>query len=70
MARMRSISSIDSDITKVEAELAKAQAKYDSLASRLKELQKQKNDYEAKQVMDAFHKSGKTLEELMIFLEV
>ena len=38
MARMRSISSIETEINKVEAELAKAQKKYDSLAARLQEL--------------------------------
>ncbi len=70
MARMKSISSIEAEITKIEAELVKAQEKYDSLAARLLELQQQKKDYEAKQVMDAFSKSGKSLQELMTFLEV
>ena len=70
MARMRSISSIETEITKVEAELAKAQKKYDSLAARLQELNQLKKDYEARQVMDAFRKSGKSLQELMTFLEV
>ena len=70
MARMRSISSIEAEITKVEAELAKAQEKYDSLAARLQELHQLKKDYEARQVVDAFHKSGKTFQELMTFLEV
>ena len=70
MARMRSISSIEAEISKVEAELVKVQARYDSLAARLIELQQLKSDYEAKQVMDAFHKSGKSLQELMTFLDV
>lgn len=70
MARMRSISSIETEITKVEAELAKAQEKYDNLAARLQELNQLKKDCEARQVMDAFRKSGKTLQELMTFLEV
>ena len=70
MARMKSISSIEAEITKVEAELAKAQEKYDSLAARLQELNQLKRDYEARQVMEAFRKSGKTLQELMTFLEV
>lgn len=70
MARMRSISSIETEITKVEADLVKVQQKYDSLAVRLLELQQLKKDYEAKQIMDAFHKSGKSLQELMTFLEV
>ena len=70
MARMRSISSIEAEINKVEAELVKVQEKYDSLAARLLELQQLKSDYEAKQVMDAFRKSGKSLQELMTFLDV
>ncbi len=70
MARMRSISSIETEISKVEADLVKVQTKYDSLAARLLELQQLKKDYEAKQIMDAFRKSGKSLQELMTFLDV
>lgn len=70
MARTRSISSIESEIKKVEADLSKVQEKYDSLAARLLELQQLKKDIEAKQVMDAFYKSGKSMHELMTFLDV
>ena len=70
MARMRSISSIDSEIIKVESTLAKVQTRYDSLAARLIKLQQLKNDYEARQIMNAFRKSGKSIDELMTFLEV
>ena len=70
MARMRSISSIDSEIIKVESTLAKVQTRYDSLAARLIKLQQLKNDYEARQIMNAFRKSGKSFDELMTFLEV
>ncbi len=58
MARARSIKSIETEISKVEADLAKAQEKCDALAARLLELQKTKQEIEAKQVMDAFRKSG------------
>ncbi len=70
MARMRSISSIETEIAKVENDLSKTQARYDALAARLLELQQLKKDYEAKQIMDAFHKSGKTMDELMTFLDI
>ena len=70
MARTKSIASIEAEIAKVEADMAKTQEKYDTLAARLLELQKMKQDYEAKQIMDAFRKSGKSFQELMIFLEV
>ena len=70
MARMRSITSIETEISKVESDLAKAQERFDSLSARLLELQKTKQEIEAKKVMDAFRKSGKSMQELMTFLEV
>lgn len=70
MARTRSISSIETEITKVSAELQKAQEKLDDLTQRLLELQEQKQSIETKQIMDAFRKSGKSIQELMTFLDV
>ena len=70
MPRMRSISSIETEISRVESELAKAQKKCDALSARLLELQTTKQEIEAKKVMDAFRKSGKSMQELMTFLEV
>lgn len=70
MARTRSISSIEAEIKKLEEELKKAQAKVDTISARILELRKLKQDYEARQVMEAFHKSGKSLQELMTFLDV
>ena len=70
MARTRSISSIDAEISKLEDELSKVQEKYDALAARILELQKQKQDIEARQVMEAFTRSGKSMQELMNFLDV
>ena len=70
MARTRSISSIETEITKFSAELQKAQEKLDDLTQRLLELQEQKQSIETKQIMDAFRKSGKSMQELMTFLDV
>ncbi len=70
MARTKSTSSIDAEMLKINDELAKLQKKQDALTDRLLELQKQKQEMEAKQVMEAFRKSGKSLQELMIFLDV
>ena len=64
MARMRSISSIETEISKVESDLLKAQERGDSLSARLLELQKTKQEIEAKKVMDAFRKSGKSIQKL------
>ena len=70
MARTRSISSIETEITKFSAELQKAQEKVDDLTQRLLELQEQKQSIETKQIMYAFRKSGKSRQELMTFLDV
>ena len=70
MARTRSISSIETEITKVSAELQKAQEKVDDLTQRLLELQEQKQSIETKQIMDAFRRSGKSMQELLTFLDV
>jgi len=70
MARMRTIASIETEIAKIEAELEKAREKCDALSTRLVELQKTKQEIETKRVMDAFRKSGKSMQELMTFLEV
>ena len=70
MARVRSISSTESEIKTVEAELTKAQQKCDALWAKLLGLQKLKHEYEAKQILEAFYKSGKSLQELMTFLDV
>ena len=68
MARTRSIASIESEIQKTEAELSALSKKYDETAERLKDLQKQKQDYENRQIIEAYRKSTKSLDEVMIFL--
>jgi septal ring factor EnvC (AmiA/AmiB activator) len=70
MARTRSISSIEAEIAKAEAELNKAQEKVDAISAKLLKLQKQKQEHEARQIMEAYKKSGKSLQELMTFLDV
>ena len=70
MARMKSISAIETEIAKLNASLAALQKRQDRLTKRLLEMQKQKREYEARQIMDAFQKSSKSLQELMKFLEV
>lgn len=69
MARQKTITSIDTAILKTEEELTKVQAKYDKLAMELQKLQKQRRDQEAKMILDAYENSGKSLNEIMIFLE-
>lgn len=69
MARTRSISSIDSEIQKIEDELIKVREKQETLEETLLKLQKAKQEIETKQVMNAFKKSRKSMRELLIFLE-
>ena len=68
MARTRSIASIESELQKTEAELSALSKKYDETAEQLKDLQKQKQDYENRQIIEAYRKSNKSLDEVMIFL--
>lgn len=70
MARVKSISAIEAEITKIKNELSKLQMKQDNLNSRLKALLDQKRNYELKKIMDAYLKSGKSYQELMTFLQV
>ena len=70
MARMKSISTIETELKKAESDLKKAQEKVDLLSDRVLELQKQKQEYETRQIIDAYKKSSKSLEELLTFLDV
>ena len=70
MARMKTISSIKAELVQAEANLEKAQKRVDVLSEKVLSLQKQIQDYEAKQIMEAYKKSGKTFEELMTFFNI
>lgn len=70
MARMKSISAIETELRKAEADLKKAQEKVDTLSQRVLELQQQKQEYETRQIITAYKKSGRSLEELLTFLDV
>lgn len=70
MARTKSIDSINAEIEQINKELDKLEQKQNELTAQLLELQKKKQEHEVKQVMDAFRKSGKSLQELLTFLEV
>ena len=53
----------------VKSDMSKLQDRYDKLAEKLKDLQEQKRRIEADAIMDAYLKSGKTLDEIMTFLK-
>ena len=70
MARTKSISAIETELKKAEDDLKKAQEKVDILSNRVLKLQQQKQEYESRQIIDAYKKSDKTLDELLTFLDV
>ena len=69
MARKKSADALDAEIAKVKSDMSKLQDRYDKLAEKLKDLQEQKRRIEADAIMDAYLKSGKTLDEIMTFLK-
>ena len=69
MARKKSISTIETELSKLKEELSKLQEKEDKITASILDLQKQKRDYEANEIMDAYLKSGKSYKELMTFLQ-
>lgn len=68
MARKKSIETLEAEITKVKSEMSRLQEKYEKLGETLKELQEEKRRREADSIMDAYLKSGKSLDEVMTFL--
>ena len=70
MARTKTISSIDNEINKLTTAIDRIEKKKTMMTEQLLKLQRQKQEFETKQVMDAFRSSGKSLNELLIFLNV
>lgn len=70
MARSKTMASIDAELQKVQDDYAKAKAKCDALSAKILELQKQKQELEARQIMEDYSKSNKSLQELLTFLDV
>lgn len=60
--------SIDEKIAKQQEAVDKAKAKYDAAVAELKELQDKKDDEKRKEVIDAIASSGKSMDEIMTFL--
>jgi predicted nucleic acid-binding Zn-ribbon protein len=69
MARTKSLASLDAQITKAQEDLVKAKAKYDTVADTLEKLQSEKKELQARQIMKAFIKSGKSFRQIMNFLD-
>ena len=69
MARKKSTATIESEISKTEAEMTKIQDRYNKLADKLKDQQEQKRRIESEEIMEAYLQSGKSLDEVMTFLK-
>jgi len=70
MARKKTVASIDSEIVRTQDALVKAKDKYDAIAKDLEELMEKKREHQARAIMDAFIKSGKSYKEMMNFLNI
>ena len=68
MARKKTIEAIGNEISKVKSDMSKLQNRYNKLAEKLEDLQKQKRRIEADTIMEAYLKSGKNFDEIMTFL--
>ena len=68
MARKKTIEAIENEISKVTSDMSKLQNRYNKLAEKLEDLQKQKRRIEADTIMEAYLKSGKNFDEIMTFL--
>jgi predicted nuclease with TOPRIM domain len=67
MARKKSAATIEAEIAKVKSDMEKLQGRYDTLAEKLKELEAQKRRAESEAIMDAYVKSGRSLDEVLTF---
>ena len=59
---------IDEKIEKAEAAVAEAKKKYDAALDELEKLVTRKKQLDDKRILDAYHASNKTAEEIMAFL--
>ena len=59
---------IDEKIEKAEAAVAEAKKKYDVALDELEKLVTKKKQMDDKRILDAYHASNKTAEEIMAFL--
>ena len=59
---------IDEKIEKAEAAVAEAKKKYDAALDELEKLVTRKKQLDEKRILDAYHASSKTADEIVAFL--
>jgi len=69
MARMKSMTSIETEITKAKEVVIKTKAKYEAAITNLEATMVKKDELIAKDLLDAFKKSGKSYDAVMRFLK-
>ena len=60
---------IDEKIKNAEAEVLKAKAKYDAAVKALDELLAKRRELQSKELLKAFEKSDRSLDEILAFME-
>ena len=61
--------SLDDKIEKVEAAVLVAKARYDKALDELEKLVARRKQLEDKRILEAFHESDKTVDEIVAFLQ-
>lgn len=69
MARMKSMTSIETEITKAKEVVIKTKVKYEAAITNLEATMVKKDELIAKDLLDAFKKSGKSYDAVMRFLK-
>jgi mevalonate kinase len=65
----RRIISLDEKIEKAEAEVIAAKAKYDRSLDELERLVTKRKQLNDKRILEAYHASGRTVDEIIEFLQ-
>lgn len=68
MARCKSLKTIQAQIEKTQQGMVEAKTRYEKLADELKTLTEQYEQMQALMIAEALKKSGKTFDQLMVFL--
>jgi uncharacterized protein (DUF4415 family) len=69
MARKKSMATIETEIVKAKETVLKTKTKYEAAIADLEAVMTKKDDRIAKDLLDAFKKSGKSYDTLMRFLK-
>lgn len=69
MARAKSMATVESEIVKAKEVVIKTKAKFESAITELEAAMAKRDEFIAKDLLEAFKKSGKSYETVMRFLK-